>query len=76
VTGIRTAGAVAGILIGSAVALMLTSSLAAFLYEVSPTDPLTFAGIALLVLAVSAAACFVPAGRAAGVDPVEALREE
>ena len=68
--------AVTGILIGSAAALMLTHSLTAYLYEVSPTDPVTFATIALLVLAVSAAACFVPAGRAAAVDPVEALREE
>jgi putative ABC transport system permease protein len=68
--------AVTGILIGSAAALMLTRSLTAYLYEVSPTDPVTFATIALLVLAVSAAACFVPAGRAAAVDPVEALREE
>ena len=68
--------AVAGIVLGSIAASMLTRTLSAYLYEVSPTDPVTFSAIALLVLAVSAAACFVPAGRAAGVDPVEALREE
>jgi putative ABC transport system permease protein len=68
--------ALTGVVLGSAAALMLTRSLDAYLYEVSPTDPATFAAIAMLVLAVSAAACFVPAGRAAAVDPVEALREE
>ena len=68
--------ALTGIVLGSAAALMLTRSLEAYLFEVSPTDPTTFSAIALLVLIVSAAACFVPAGRAAAVDPVEALREE
>ena len=68
--------AATGILIGSIAALMLTRSLTAYLHEVSPTDPVTFVAVALLMLAVSAAACFVPAARAAAVDPVEALREE
>ncbi|UCG87760.1 MAG: ABC transporter permease [Gemmatimonadota bacterium] len=76
VVGQAAALALTGIILGSVAALMLTSSLEAVLYEVSPTDPATFGAIALLVMVVSAAACFVPAGRAAGVDPVEALREE
>jgi ABC-type antimicrobial peptide transport system permease subunit len=76
VVGQAAALALSGIVIGSAAALMLTRTLDAYLYEVSPTDPATFALIALLVLAVSALACFVPAGRAAAVDPIEALREE
>ena len=76
VVGQAAALAATGIVLGTIGAAMLTRTLTAYLYEVSPTDPITFAAIALLVLAVSTAACLVPAGRAAGVDPVEALREE
>jgi putative ABC transport system permease protein len=68
--------AVAGVVLGTAAAALLTGSLASLLYEVSPTDPATFAAISLVVFAVAAVACFVPAWRAARVDPIRALRQE
>jgi putative ABC transport system permease protein len=68
--------ALAGVGIGLALSLGLTRLLGALLFQVRSFDPITFAGIAALVLAVSAAACLVPAGRAMRVDPMVALRHE
>jgi putative ABC transport system permease protein len=65
-----------GVLCGTAAAVALTRFLAAQLYTVTPTDPLTFAGVVFVFIAVASAACLVPAFRAARVDPVEALRYE
>jgi putative ABC transport system permease protein len=50
--------------------------LQSFLFSVAPTDPLTIGGAALLMLAIAATACYIPARRAAGDDPVQALRVE
>ena len=72
--GMRVSGM--GLMLGIAVALGSTRVLAGFLYEVEPTDPLTFAVVALMLLLVCVAACLVPARRATGVDPVEVLRAE
>jgi len=47
-----------------------------FLFEVSPLDPLTFAAALVLLLAVAAAATFIPARRASRIDPMTALRYE
>jgi len=65
-----------GLAIGFAGALALTRILRNQLYEVGPTDPLTFAAVALLLLAVALFACWLPARRAARVDPMVALRNE
>jgi putative ABC transport system permease protein len=65
-----------GIAIGLGVAWSLGRALSSVLFEVSPTDPLTF-GVVISVLAVVAMlACFITARRAANVDPVIALRHE
>ena len=66
----------AGIAIGMAAALALTRAISSLLVGVSRTDPLTFAAMTVLFLAVAALASWVPALRAAGLDPSNALREE
>jgi putative ABC transport system permease protein len=67
---------VIGIAIGVAAALALTRAIASLLVGVSRNDPLTFAAMALLFLIVAAVAAWIPALRAAGLDPSSALREE
>lgn len=61
---------------GIVAALWGTRVLAGFLYEVEPTDPATFAGVAVLLSAVAALACLRPALQATAVDPIEVLKEE
>jgi predicted permease len=68
--------AAVGTALGIVVALGLTRFAASLLYEVAPTDPVTFAIVPLIVLAVTAAACLVPARAAARLDPVDVLRSE
>jgi putative ABC transport system permease protein len=65
-----------GILIGVAGGLGLTRILSKMLFEVSATDPATFAGAAALLLAVAWTASYIPARRAMKLDPIVALREE
>lgn len=64
----------AGVAIGALAASVLTRLISQMLYQVSATDPLTFAGISLLFLLIALAASFFPAWRATRVDPLEALR--
>jgi putative ABC transport system permease protein len=70
------ATAVIGVAIGIAGALGLTRTLQSFLFGLSPTDPLTFAVVALLLILVALLACYIPARRASKVDPMTALRYE
>ncbi len=72
--GLRTI--LVGVAIGIAGSLALTRTVASLLFGVTPTDPLTFAGVTLLLSAAALLACYVPARRASKVDPMVALRHE
>lgn len=64
------------VLAGSAAAAAFARSMTSMLYHVAPLEPPTFVGAAAFLLVVAFLACYVPARRAAKVDPVVALRDE
>ena len=65
----------AGAVLGTAMAFLLTRFLAGFLYGISPTDPLTFGGVTLLLALVACVAALVPARRASRLNPLAAIRD-
>jgi putative ABC transport system permease protein len=68
--------ALVGVIIGVATAFALTSAVKSFLFGVTPNDPATFLVVATVLAAAALAACYLPARRAARVDPLRALRAE
>jgi putative ABC transport system permease protein len=68
--------AVAGVLIGGAAAFVLTRWMESLIFGVSPTDPLTFSAVSMLLVAIALAASYVPARRAVRLDPMRSLRIE
>jgi ABC-type antimicrobial peptide transport system permease subunit len=72
--GLRVAAS--GVVLGVVGALALTHFLGSLLFDLQPTDPLTLGTTSLLLIAVAALACWLPARRAARAEPMEALRYE
>ena len=67
---------ITGLIVGLVGALALTRLMTTLLFEVSPTDPITFAAVAFCVILATLLACYIPARRATKVDPLVALRYE
>jgi ABC-type antimicrobial peptide transport system permease subunit len=67
--------ALAGATLGIGASLATGRALSGLLVEISPHDPVTLAGVMLVVSVVAALACYFPARRAAGLDPAVTLRE-
>jgi len=68
--------AIAGVTLGLAASFAVTRLLSSMLFEVKPSDPLVFAGVSALLLAITLLACYIPARRAMRVDPMVALHYE
>jgi len=67
---------ITGLLAGLGVAVACGRLVRSLLYQVSPADPLTIAGVAIALIVLAAAACALPARAAAALDPAKVLRDE
>jgi ABC-type lipoprotein release transport system permease subunit len=67
---------VVGLVVGLGLSFAVTRLMQRLLFEVSPSDPWLYSGVALFICAIAALACFVPALRATRIDPMQALRTE
>jgi ABC-type antimicrobial peptide transport system permease subunit len=65
---------ISGVLVGLGAAFLVARGVAAFLYGVAPTDPITYLVVPLLLSAIALAACALPAFRAANVNPLDSIR--
>ncbi len=64
------------LVLGGVASVLLSHFLSGLLFEIEPTDPLTFVAVGMVLAAVALLAAFVPARRATRVDPIDALRAE
>ena len=64
------------LLLGGVASIMLSQFLSGLLFEIEPTDPVTFLAVGAVLAVVALLAAFVPARRATRVDPIDALRAE
>jgi putative ABC transport system permease protein len=76
IVGQGVAVALTGVVLGLAASLLATRVLTSLLFEVSPTDLTTFSTVVTVLVAVAFLASYIPARRAAGIDPIVALRQE
>jgi putative ABC transport system permease protein len=67
---------IAGLAVGMAAAMVTTRSIAGLLFGVPSTDPVTYGAVAGVLVLAGLLACWIPARRAARIDPLEALRQE
>jgi len=65
-----------GLLLGTGAAMLVTPIMSTLLYGVAPTDPVTYAGVAIVLAAVTLLATYLPARRASRVEPIIALRSQ
>ena len=65
-----------GLVAGLASAIAIAAALRSLLFEITPTDLISLGSVALVLLFTSALACYLPARRAAGMDPITALRHD
>jgi ABC-type antimicrobial peptide transport system permease subunit len=72
--GMRTI--LVGVAVGIVGSFVLTRAVSSLLFGVTATDPVTFGGVTLLLVAVALLACYIPARRATKIDPIVALRDE
>ena len=65
-----------GLLVGAVGSFAIVGLMSTVLFEVQPTDPITFLLVTVTLLVIASAACFIPARRAVTIDPISALRPE